>query len=213
VRGRKPRSSGWALVWLVLVAALVGCAGSRESLTTSDVFDAPGSWGLSSDAAAHVSIADGQFRIEVFEPDQIAWGAAGFTLAESFRLTVEATPLAGPLDNEYGVLLRMAGDTRFYAFSISGDGYVRAARYDQGTWTVLGSDWSPSEAIRQGMETNTLEVECRAGVYVLIVNGQPVLEVQDTALSRGDLGLYAGTFGEGGLVVAFDNLVLSPLEE
>jgi hypothetical protein len=200
-------------VLALCAAALAACASQIEDSTYTDAFDAPGAWGLSADAAARISIAEGQFRVEIHEPSQIAWGAAGRELGEFFRLEVEATPLEGPVDNEYGVLLRMAGDARFYAFSISGDGYARAALYDQGAWTVLGSDWTPSDAIRQGMGTNTLAVECRDGAYAFLVNGTKVLEIEDTTLTKGDLGLYAGTFGEGGLVVAFDDLVLAPLEE
>jgi len=199
--------------WLALLALLVACTSRTESGEFADPFDAPGTWKLSSDAAALVSIADGVLRIEVFEPDQIAWAAAGRALGERFRLEVEASPQAGPVDNEYGILLRMDGDTRFYALSISGDGYVRVALYDQGTWTVIGSDWVPSGAIRQGMASNTLVIECRADTYTFTVNGQQLVEFQDATLSRGDLGLYAGTFGEGGLIVTFDNLKLSTLEE
>jgi len=202
--------------WLVggvlcaLAVVLFAC-GAREHGPWTETFDDAGDWQVSADAAASVTVANGVLRVHVFELGQVAWAAAGRTYSD-FHLTVEATQVSGPDDNEYGVLARMAGDQQFYVFSISGDGYARIARYDNGSWTVLGSDWVESDAIHQGAATNVLEVEARGTTFVFSVNGTQVLQADDAQLTKGDIGLYAGAFNEADVVIDFDNLEVEPLQ-
>ena len=118
--------------------------------------------------------------------------------------------MAGPEDNEYGVLVRTQGDDHFYAFSVSGDGFVRAARYEKGVWTLLGSDWTPHEAVRQGEATNHLEIRARGSAFTFRVNDVEVLQVEDNTLARGGVGLYAGAFEAPDVHITFDNLELEP---
>jgi hypothetical protein len=40
------------------------------------------------------------------------------------------------------------------------------------------------------------------------VNGFQIAQTQDAALSSGDIGLIAGTFGEPGVDILFDNFVV-----
>lgn len=209
------QNRGWRR-WLVgaalcvLAAALFACS-VKDHGPWTEPFDDVGDWKLSSDAAATVSVADGVLRVHVFELGQVAWASAGRTYSD-FRLAVEATQVSGPDDNEYGVLARMAGDQQFYVFSISGDGYARVARYNDGSWNILGPDWKLSDAIHQGAATNVLEVEARGTTFVFSVNGTQVLQVEDAQLTRGDIGLYAGAFNEANVVIDFDNLEVQPLQ-
>lgn len=194
----------------ILTLALLAC-GARDHGPWTETFETTGDWKLSADAAATVSVADGVLRVHVFELGQVAWASASRTYSD-FRLTVEATQVSGPDDNEYGVLVRMAGDQQFYVFSISGDGYARAALYSGGSWSILGTDWTPSDAIQQGAATNVLEVEARGTIFVFSVNGTQVLQVEDAQLTKGDIGLYAGAFNEANVVIDFDNLEVQPLQ-
>jgi hypothetical protein len=203
----------WTLL-LVLVGAAVGCNPVQESGAWEDAFEDGTGWQLSSDAVAEVAVVEGALIVHVFAPGQIAWATSERTWGD-LHLTVEATHVSGPDDNEYGVLIRMnqtgSGSDAFYAFSISGDGYARIARYRAGTWTVLGSDWVPSDAILQGEATNLLEVVAQGTVLQFTINGEPVLQTEDAELRSGSIGVYAGAFAEGGVVIAFDNLQVNPL--
>jgi hypothetical protein len=198
--------------WLAVVLwVVVLCAcGAQEQGSWAETFDDAGDWQLSADAAASVAVMDNVLRIHIFELGQVAWAAASRTYGD-FRLTVEATQVSGPDDNEYGVLARMAGDQQFYVFSISGDGYARAALYNDGAWNILGADWIESAAIHQGAATNVLALEARGPTFVFSVNGTPVLHVEDAQLAKGDIGFYAGAFNEANVVVDFDNLEVHPL--
>lgn len=209
----RAQTAGCAVVLLVASVLLpVACAGRDRGATEAwhATFDDDDGWEASSDAVADVAVSDGVLRIEVFSAGQVAWATSESRWAD-MQLSVDATQVSGPYDNEYGVLVRMQDDQRFYAFSISGDGYARAARYDAGTWTVLGPDWTPHDAIRQGSATNRLSLVAEGTRFDFLVNGESVLQVEDTAFSVGRLGLYAGAFAEGGVVVAFDNLEAVPL--
>ncbi len=199
---------GWRLLLgLTLLGVLFACA----SQTWQESFDDVGDWLISSDAAADVTVADGQLVVHIRQPGQLAWARTDRSF-KNFHLTVDATQVSGPLDNEYGVLFRMDGDNSFYVFSISGDGYVRVAHYDRGTWLLLGSDWTPSTAIQQGAATNRLEIVAEGSTLTFWVNGVQVTSVTGAdALRRGDIGLYAGAFNEPGVVIAFDNLIVEPL--
>jgi hypothetical protein len=70
----------------------------------------------------------------------------------------------------------------------------------------LGPDWTPNPHIQQGLSTNILNVTAQGALLTLTVNGEMALQVEDDTLSQGSIGLYAGAFGEGGVVIAFDNL-------
>ncbi|MCS7282072.1 MAG: hypothetical protein RMK65_09235 [Anaerolineae bacterium] len=194
---------------LLLLLSLSACGPRQEGeLPWEEDFSSPGTWLLESDATAEVVIQDGVLRILVHAPNQLAWAAAGKDLRD-FHLAVEATQVAGPDDNEYGILVRMQDRRNFYCFAISGDGYFLVSQFVDGIRQPLGSDWAPSDAIRQGAETNVLEVTAQGNRFLFAVNGQTLAEVEDSRFSHGDIGLYAGSFYEGGVVVQFDHLRLT----
>ncbi|RME33599.1 MAG: DUF1080 domain-containing protein, partial [Thermoflexia bacterium] len=184
----------------LLLALLLGACGPRGGeLPWQEDFSSPGTWLLESDATAEVAIQDGVLRITVNALNQLAWATAGKDLKD-FRLAVEATQVSGPNDNEYGVLIRMQDRRNFYAFAVSGDGYFLVSQFLDGVRKPLGGDWAPSDAIRQGAATNVLEVTAQGHRFTFAVNGQTVAEFEDDHFSHGDIGLYAGSFYEGGVV-------------
>lgn len=194
----------WMLLGVLCVCSLSAC-GKGTGLPWEEDFSASGGWKLESDTAARVTVQDGVLRIVVAVPNQLAWAVAGKDLGD-FHLTVEAAQVAGPDDNEYGVLVRMQDRRNFYAFSVSGDGYFLVSRFVDGVRQPLGADWSPSDAVRPGANTNVLEVIVQDTRLTFIVNGRQLAQVEDDRFSHGDIGLYAGSFYEEGVEVAFDNL-------
>ncbi len=199
--------AGKRLLVVALVVFLVACGG--EQLPWSDDFSDPaGGWQAESDASAEVRCYEGVMSLLVKVPNRLAWASAGREFSD-FRLAVEATQVAGPDDNEYGVLVRMRDADHFYRFSISGDGYYLVSKYDGGAWEVLNGDWTSSDAIHLGAVTNLLEVVCRGATMTFLVNGVTLTQVEDGSYSRGDIGLYAGSFFEPGVEIHFDNLTVT----
>jgi hypothetical protein len=189
---------------LPLLCLLVACG--SDNLPWHDDFSSA-RWQAESDATAQVGVTDGVMRIYIAVPNQLAWATAGQDWRD-FRLTVEATQVAGPDDNEYGVLARIQDAGNFYRFSISGDGYYLISKFVDGSPVPLGANWTPSAAIHQGQTTNVIEVICQGRTLTLRVNGEELAQVEDSQFSHGDIGLYAGSFYESGVEVHFDNLTL-----
>ncbi len=196
---------GFGILGVLCLALLLSGCGRGDGLPWEEDFSAPGAWKLESDAAARVTMEGGVLRIAIAAPNQLAWASAGKDLRD-FRLTVEASQVAGPDDNEYGVLVRMQDPRNFYAFSVSGDGYFLVSRFVDGVRQPLGADWSPSDAVHPGTGTNVLEVVVQGNRLTFIVNDRQLAQVEDDRFVHGDVGLYAGSFYEGGVEVHFDNL-------
>ena len=198
---------GKRLLVVALVVLLVACGGGQ--LPWSDDFSDPASgWQAESDASAEVGYYEGVMRLLVKVPNRLAWASAGREFSD-FHLAVEATQVAGPDDNEYGILVRVRDADHFYRFSISGDGYYQVSKYDGEEWVVLSGDWTPSDVIQMGVATNLLEVVCQGTTMTFLANGVTLTQVEDRSYPRGDVGLYAGSFFEPGVEVHFDDLIVT----
>jgi len=177
----------------------------------SETFESAGKWSTSVDAVAEVGVADGEMQIHVFAPGQSAWSTYEVEY-KNVTVSVDTRVLDGPLDNEYGILIHQQDEQAFLAFSLSADGYVRAAKYQDAMWQVLGADWMPVDVIRQGQAENYISVTANEGHYSFSINDEIVLEIEDSSFRKGRIGLYAGSLTEGGVVVAFDNLEVNVVE-
>lgn len=174
-----------------------------------DDFSNPTSgWHAEVDAGAEVGYRDGVLRILVQEANLLAWAFGGHEFSD-FRLAVDATQIAGPDDNEYGVLVRIQDREHFYRFSISGDGYYQVTKHTDAGWQLMTAEWVASDAIRTGAATNHLEVVCLGSTITSFVNGQQLAQVEDVDYRNGDIGLYAGAFYELGVEIYFDNLSIT----
>lgn len=143
-------------------------------------------------------------------------------------------PRPHPLLSLFG--LQAAGPATgpgYYLFMISSDGYYQLRRSLNGEQQVL-SAWIPSPAIRQGLEvSNRLRIIARGAEMVFYVNGeqhgfcipddagqtstwtngrclagQMRSVVHDDSLTTGRLALAAQSFAQGGVMAAFDNLLI-----
>ena len=203
------------LVVVVLAVALVGCGGESSYLET---FDAPGNWRVGSDADAVGEVHDGVYDLMVEADDVIIWTTAGESFGDGVY-EIEATQVAGPLNNGYGLLFRLDDESDdFYLFKVSGDGYVWIGRYRGGgageAEPLVGEWWFESTAVQQGLnKTNVLRVQAEGGNMIFFVNDQEVGRVTDDAFRSGDVGLMVETLGLGGVQVQFDNVSVTPLGE
>ncbi|MCP4538140.1 MAG: hypothetical protein GY832_13445 [Chloroflexi bacterium] len=193
-------------VVMVALVVLVACGGGGDLPWSDDFSDPESGWLVESDTAAEVKYHEEAISILIKLQNSLAWASAQREFSD-FSLAVEATQVAGPDDNEYGVLVRMEDMDHFYRFSISGDGYYMVSKYDGEEWIVLsGDDWLASDAIHLGTATNLLQVVCQGDTMTFSVNDVQLVEVQDGDYSRGDVGLYAGSFFEPDVEIHFDNL-------
>ena len=124
-------------------------------------------------------------------------------------IEVDVQMLEGPFVNEFGVGCRVS-DAGEYDFSISSDGYYQISLWDAvEEQVVFLVDWTPSPAIYTGQGVvNRLRATCYQDQLTLSVNGHHLATVADDHLSGGQVLLYAGSFEQAGVTVAFDNVAL-----
>jgi len=202
-------------LWLAFLSVLLlaGCGGTEAY---SETFDEPGDWRVESNSDVEGEIRDGVYDFIVKADDQLFWTNPGLNFSDGLY-EVEATQIDGPLNNAYGMLFRLDDEeSNFYAFQISGDGYVWIGRYYNGVpenEALINDWWFVSDAIHQGLNvTNTLAVRAEGANMIFYVNGVEVGRVTDDAFSSGDIGLLVRTLGLGGVHIQFDNFTVTPLE-
>ncbi len=202
------KSETW-IIPLIIVALLSACAPGASLPFRESFDDARNGWTLTQSSQAEIAIGGGQLSIAVNQPDSLAWSVAAGKTFDDFTLDVDATPLSGPDDNDYGVIVRHLDDEDFYRFEISGDGYYNVQKRQKGKWEKLVADWTESSAIRKGKATNHLRVVCAGNTATFYVNQVKLIQVTDDSFKRGQVGVFAGTLAEPGVRVAFDNLQMS----
>jgi hypothetical protein len=196
---------------LLLSVACRGTSGPFE-----ERFDSAGKWGTGTDIDVEGDVRDGRYEFLVKNDLGLFWTTAGESLRDGVY-EVEATQLEGPLDNGYGMLFRVDTDENsFYMFEVSGDGYVWTGlcreRCEAEETPFIENGWFQSDAVNSGLDaTNVLRVRAEGGNLIFFVNDQEVGRVTDNTLDAGDIGLVVETFGEGGVLVAFDNFTVMPL--
>ena len=145
------------LVRLIVMVTLVtsACAprpggppGDANLLFKDDFAKTDSGWDKYTGAEGTVDYAEGQYLIKVDKPNIYLWGTPGLNLTDSI-LEVDATYAAGPVNNEFGVICRLAenGDQKsFYFFFISSDGYYATGKVVKNKKTFLGAPGAQSSA-------------------------------------------------------------------
>jgi hypothetical protein len=203
-----------AIAILSLMLVMGACSSQQPYL---DTFDTPGEWRTGDDIDVEGDVQDGVFDLLVKADDLLIWTTAGKEFGDGVY-EVEATQIAGPLDNGYGMLFRVDDETDdFYLFEISGDGFVWIGRYlnggDDEITPIVTDSWFDSAAVNTGLNvTNKLKVEAENANLIFYVNDQEVGRVTDDTFSKGDIGLMVRTLGAGGVHIQFDNFSVSPIK-
>jgi len=185
------------------------------TILEDDFEDPESGWDVYNNGDTLALYLGGEYRLGVYAENYITWGNPESALdLTDFEIEVDARQVEGPLDNNFGILLRyQPDDEAFYWFQISSDGYYSVSYMQGDDWLELVT-WETSEAIQQGLNaTNHIKVSCVGNRYAFYVNDQHLTTFEDNALSGGSIGLAAGTFDEVGVVIHFDNLKVQALEE
>ena len=180
---------------------------ASDVLMADDFSDLHNNWLSEVTEQAEKGYEDGEFRLTVYQPEYSTWSypdpPRDFA---DFALEVDARRVSGPLDNEFGVLVRYQPETdEFYLFAISSNGFYSVQKYQANEWQKL-VDWTESTAILQGEAVNRLRVTGQGDKMRFFVNGEPLTQVEDASFRSGSVGLLASTNEKGGVAVAFDNL-------
>ncbi len=191
-RPQAPRYGAIVLPLLILLLAgmlmlfnaargwTVVLSGPPGTLLYAATFDAPDdAWDLYT-GRLEAQIAGGVLRIDSEVPVSGPYSYAQPHFAD-FDFSIQATAVGGPLNNGFGVIVRLqnqgnrsTADDSYYLFLISSDGYYQVRRVLNGSEKVL-STWIESSVIQTNLGvTNTLRVVARGSQFQFFVNGQAV---------------------------------------
>lgn len=200
-------------LWMILIAGILACSGSSlfgqdfNSNFEDDFSDENGSWPNSGDEDGFTGYHRGGYRMLVTSDFKDVWVLPGANFTD-VSIAVDTTKIGGDDDNDFGLICRAEDLNNFYAGVISSDGYYGIFRYSDGDGLELIDleEMLPSETIIQGNATNLLRFDCIGATLSLYVNGTLLIQVEDSDLSSGDIGLLAGTYAIPGTDILFDNL-------
>jgi len=151
---------------------------------------------------------NGEYRIFVNDTRKDVWANPGREFS-NVAITVEAAKVGGPDQNNFGLICRYQDPDNFYFLMISSQGHSAIGKYKNGEIVTLSADpEAVSPAIATGAAINRLQAVCNKTTLMLSVNGEKLLEVEDTDFSSGDIGLLAGTFERPGADIHFDNIIV-----
>lgn len=208
----------FALLALVLASLACSAGSSGDTapaapniLFQDDFSSKRGGWDEINVDDGITDYGDGVYRILINISDTDVWAnPANLSFADT-SIEVDAIKVAGPEDNDFGLICRYQDNSNFYFGIISSDGYYAIGIVLDGTQTAIGQEGmqpATKGIIKAGSETNRLRFDCVGDTLSLYANGQLIASVQDANFTEGNVGLLAGTFSETGVEINFDNFVV-----
>jgi hypothetical protein len=203
---------------LCLSILITGCKGSSgdihsveqvvksgDMLYQDDFSSVPSGWGTWDRDGAVVTYEQGGLRILVNQADYDFWSVAGKHFQDAV-IEVDARRIAGPEDNDYGVICRYQDAKNFYMFLVSSDGYYGIGKVKNDQHSLIGIEQLQyTELIRPEQVDTRLRVDCVGDTLILYIDGEKLLEVRDSDFSSGDVGVLAGAYSTPGVDILFDN--------
>ncbi len=198
-------------IMFALMVGLVACRTGGVVLVLED-FSAPGRypWSLEGDEQGRTYLADGRLVIEVNAPETVHYVTLAEPSLTEFVLEVDTALLAGSPRSSYGVFFGVQENGALYRFDLTGEGhYILEERTSDGQWVRLTNGWEHSPAIQVGPPAaNRMRLAVTGRGVEIGVNGQVLHQLTLEQDVVGSIALDAGTFSQGGVQAAFDNLVV-----
>lgn len=191
---------------LTLVTVSCSVVSNESKILFQDDFSDPATgWDSFSNIDGATDYFNGGYRISANLESFYSWSNPGLTT--DVIVTVDATKTLGGDDNQFGILCRHLDTENFYALLISSDGfYSISKRFNGSDLEFIGAEnWLQSDSINQGKALNQIRAECIGNQISLYTNGQLLLQVIDSDIKFGDVGLLGGTVGDPSTVIIFDN--------
>lgn len=180
-----------------------------EVLFSDDFSDQNSGWEVGDYATGSVGYGNGVYFITSAGNGDTMWGVAnrGF---DNLVISVVGTQVRAPSNdnNDYGVICRIQPGGEGYYFLISGDGFFTILRADESDFVPL-IEWTATDVVRQGNNTNEIVAVCDGTELSLTVNGELLASASDFTYRSGDVALTATSYEDAGTEVHFDNLVIT----
>ncbi|WP_162910084.1 hypothetical protein [Aggregatilinea lenta] len=176
-------------------------------------FDTPGTnWISSSDETVARGYENGMYFLSVLSPEGLLWGytlgpKTGDTPPRDVVIEADVQLSQGGGEISYGFLCRRTEGENYYYFVLDN---LEQAQIGRMTANESASLTGPIAVagVQPPQSTNHLRAGCIGSTLWLEVNGNVVAQVQDSAFSEGDYGLFLMN-NRGGVAQAnYDNAVI-----
>jgi hypothetical protein len=197
---------------LLLTLYLSGCAyslGGDKILYKDDFSDPTSGWDQTLGFDGESNYYNGSYRIVVKDINKDIWANPGLDFSDA-SIAVDATKVAGPDQNDFGLICRYKNPDNYYFFIISSEQYYSIGKYRNGERFIISeSPPKQNDKINPGNDKNHIRADCVGNQLTLYVNNVKLVQVTDSDFPSGDVGLIAGTFDLPGVEILFDNFVVS----
>ena len=166
-------------------------------------------WDQSHETGYTLEYKNGSYHVVVGKQDggESIWNGKDYT---DMSVEVDATLNTGPDDALVGVSCRFSQANGGYSFEISRNGFYGIFVYDaQGAPSGLyGDTLNPNTINAAG--SNHIEGICSGTTLTMVVNGVPLVQVDDSTVTTGAAGLIVrtGDSGTAGIDVSFKQFVV-----
>lgn len=180
-----------------------------KTLFHDDFSNKKSGWDVLDDGDYTLAYVKGGYRIFINAQDggQTSWIDNTY---KNVNVEVDVKYTDGPDDGRFGVTCRAKDGVGFYSFEFGPDGAYSIEKY------TSGKSKSTSEALASGsMDASGLDFasgvhlrgDCVGHTLTFYIEGQPVLQANDSTFTSGGTGLIArtGPSGDTGVDVLFSN--------
>ena len=151
---------------------------------------------------------DGAYHVAVGAQDggESVWVGDNYT---NLSVEVEANQTAGPDDALVGVSCRVKQGVGGYSFEFAQNGTYGIYEYTKGSPSALDEALLDPNTVNANGE-NDIEGICSGSTLTLILNGEALMQVEDSTYTSGGAGLIVrtGDSGEAGIDVSFTQFVV-----
>ncbi len=176
----------------------------------SDNFSSVNSgWGRYSGDDGITDYQDGAYRILVNDLNSYYWANPGYYFSDTV-VDVDATKIGGSDNNDFGLICRHTDNQNFYFAVVASDGYYWVGKFLEGEEILLDANGVlTTDKVYSGYSTNHIRFVCEGPWLTLYVNDEILGSYNDYSFESGDVGLIAGSFGDSGVDISFDNFVVT----
>ncbi len=177
---------------------------SGETVFLDDFSDPSSGWVEESDPDWATYYEGGRYFLQV-NPNQFSLTSPLLeTTYTNIVVNVDVNIEQPAHDGDIGVLCRYVDADNFYALEVSEDGYYSIWKEVNGEAVYL-VDWALSDLVPVDSSPFVINASCDGSQLSVGINGELLATATDTDFATGYVGLIAGTWENGGLVVSFDN--------
>lgn len=180
-----------------------------ETIYIEDFTNARG-WASTEQDNFAFGVDQGDYYIYVNYPNAAIWSIR-YEDYSDVRLQTHALRVKGPETGYYGVVCRFVDASNYYLLVVAEDGFFGIGKMFAGSLSFIEKGVDEAGIINRGEIPNQVEGDCLGSQLSLVVNGQTLLQVEDSLHKQGKIGLVTGAFSGYGVRVNFqDFLILKP---